>query len=399
MWRNRGIFVRLWIRERLVLLVTIFMILVASLDAVLFFRLIKQMNESTFLLSQFIYPTSFMLVVWTISLLVYRDKICCLGGYLALRQGADEADDAREGDSMDDGNEVPRSHRFSIRQHWREILIMAVTDSITGAMSILPILYLPSIVLLLLNQLNLPLNMFLSRIVLKYEYQRLHYLGAATVIMGVLTASYSELESKSNDSLPADQLLFWTLLLLMAKFIDAYVTIYRETKLKNLYLKPWHVTAWVSLIQTGFSLGLLPIALIHFPPPYKAIPVLEFGHYIVHSLHILSLPENLILFIAFLFFNIIYNVLSLTLVQLKSSNYAILMAILRLGITAFLLTQPWIAGLATHALSYMHVVGFAVMILGVSSYSYLPSPAQQKQQDAEETLSDHDDDEQEFHMM
>lgn len=196
-------------------------------------------------------------------------------------------------------------------------------------------------------------------------------------------------------------LVFWALLLLVVKLIDAGTIIYRERMLKKHNLKAWHTTVWVSLFQTILSLLLLPVILIPFPKPWVPISVHEFEPYVRNAFHcIFGQPlelnvsnvtmgvgspnsninlcvddNNLVLFAFFLIINIAVNVLSLQLTKLKSSNYAITMAVLRIGISAFLFTQEWLAGVAYHAIMFLHVIGFFVIVLGILVYSSQPVPS------------------------
>lgn len=294
------------------------------------------------------------------------------------------------------------AQRFSIRQHWWIMVSLALLDTISGTLAILPILYLPSIVLLLFGQLTLPLNMLLSRFILQYQYVNLHYYGAVVVLLGVLVASYADATNPKN-SFNYDMMIFWSLLLLIVKFLGAGASIYRERMLKKYNLKAWHTTVWVSLFQSLFSLLLLPVVLIPFPAPWIPIQVGDLELYIRNAFHCLfgqsleglvTAPSlvlngttheissemtnlcvgdnNWILFCIFLLFNIIYNVLDILLTKLMSSNYAITMAVLRIGLSAFLFTQKWLAGPAYHEILFLQVIGFFVILLGILVYKNQP---------------------------
>lgn len=242
------------LKERKIGIITFFLVVLTSIDLVLFMRLVKQMHNYTFLLSQLIYPLGFTLVTWFISLIFYRDRICCLAGSKRCKRKSqyqnvnkldsvvhkgndttvihlddnstnldelklprrttinievavgpkdihdhdDDEDSAQEyQDIIEDENKYHEenpapSQRFSIRQHWVIMLTFAVFDTLSGTMAILPILYLPSIVILLFGQLTLPLNLLLSKLVLHYQFQRTHYYGAIVVFLGVIVASYAD---------------------------------------------------------------------------------------------------------------------------------------------------------------------------------------------------------------
>jgi len=194
--------------------------------------------------------------------------------------------------------------------------------------------------------------------------------------------------------------------------MDAGTTIYRERMLKKHNLKAWHTTVWVSLFQSVLSLLLLPVILIPFPKPWIPVNFDTIEPYVRNAFHCLfgqpleinivpvdndtigfgspssawvSSPSsyinlctndnNLVLFAFFLFINVIVNVLSLQLIKLKSSNYAITMTVLKIGISAFLFSQEWLAGAAYHTIVFLHVIGFLVILFGILVYSSQPSPA------------------------
>lgn len=426
--------------------VTILLIIFTSIDAVLFMRLVKQMHNYTFLLSQLIYPMGFTLVTWFLSLIYYRDRICCLRGSKCRRRkpayqsvveldpietmdprkkGApvivdvmqgptnvhDEEDENSAQEELDDDKYTKKDKsdrppaEFSIRQHWRIILSFTILDTLTTTLAILPILYLPSVLLLLFGQLTLPLNLFFSKFILHRGFKNTHYYGALVVLLGVIVASYADIHSSSVQG-DGKMMFFWAGLLTIVKFIDAGSGIYREHMLKKHNLKAWHTTVWVSLFQSVLSVLLLPVILIPFPPPWMPISLDQMELYIRNAFHCLfgqplevnTIPfpnsslspsftnpspspstqdlcvhdNNLILFLAFLFFNIILNVMSLVLTKLKSSNYTILVSALRIGLTSFLLSQEWLAGLAYHALVFLQVLGAFVILSGMLVYSSQP---------------------------
>jgi hypothetical protein len=397
------------------------------------------MHNYTFLLSQGIYPIGFTIVTWFLSLIIYRDRICCLAGSKCCRRKntytkvdeemndiqvnvtrgppnlhdfENEEDSAQElSPPYDDKNEKFKENRnppvFSIRQHWFIIVSFTLFDTITSTLAILPILYLPSFVLLIFGQLTLPLNLLFSKVILKYEYAKSNYYGAFIVLLGVFVASYTQFGSTTLSSDAIKATLFWCGLLLLVKLIDAGGTIYREKMLKSYNLKPWHVTVWVSLFQSILSLALIPIILIPFPRPWEPLTTQDLAPYIRNSFHCLfnepleldtSLviitpspmqgvnnttiinPEdlcvddnNFMLFLAFLFFNIVVNVMSLTLIKLKSSNYAIVMSAFRIGLVSILLSIPAIAGVAYSPISFLQVIGTFVILLGMLVYDlYTP---------------------------
>ena len=361
-------------------IMSILLVCCASIDSVLYMRLIKQMYHHAFLLSQFIYPLSFSVVTFIISLLYYRQRIFYLPEPSAAAEDKDES----------------KVERFSLRQHWKTVLMFALSDTFSGTLSVLPVLYLPTIILLIIGQTTLPLNMFLSIVILKVQFERVHYYATILVILGVITASYS-VGGGSSAALDGQLTIIWILVLLIIKMIDSYVSIFRERRLKDLQLKSWHTMVWVSIIQLPMSLLFLFIVFMPFPKPFQQLQVAEFAAYMRNAFACLSsnalerIPSiseevyqktnagcqsynNMALFFFFLFFNIIYNISSLTLIRLRSSNFAISTATVKIGLTAFLLSQPAIAGGAYQVISFMNVIGFLVIVVSLSVYNTAPIP-------------------------
>jgi len=370
-----------YFRTHVIGIFSILLVCCASIDGVLYMRLIKQMYHHAFLLSQVIYPLSFSTVTFLLSLLYYRRRI------FAMPEPPKSTSD----------DDPPQEH-FSLPQHWRTIFYFALSDTFTGTLSVLPVLYLPTIILLIIGQTTLPLNMFLSLVILKVRFERIHYYATLLVILGVITASYTMDNSSSGATRIDGQLLIiWILVLLIIKIIDAYLSIFRERRIKDLQLKSWHTMVWVSVMQTPMSLLFIFIIFLPFPKPFQQLTTGEFAAYMRNSFACLSsrplerIPSiseevyqltntgcqyynNAVLFAFFLFFNILYNISALTLIRLRSSNFAISTATVKIGLTAFLLSQPAIAGGAYQLIGFMEVIGFMVIVVGLSVYNYSPVP-------------------------
>lgn len=376
---------------------TIFLILCASVDNVMFLRLIKQMGNYTFPLSQMIYPLCFSVATFVISLMVYRDRIFCLSGIKrwsqpqlpVYRYKMDEEDhpvsleylEPEPFDESQDSVQVEGTETFSILRHWKIIAIFATIDTLSSVAAIFPLQYLPSIILLFMGQLGLPLNLFLSRFVLKVNFATLHYYAAGVVILGVMIASYSSgtTATATVSTQPMDIIIFWSLWLLIIHLVSSYLAIYRERKIKELNLKPWHTVVWISAFQLPMSILCMAVIFLPLPEPFKPIAPSEFGQYIQDAFQCLGgkLPEceqynNLLLFGIFMVFNIITNLLGMFLVKLRSSNFVITVGIINMIFKAAMLTNPTIAGAAYQSLTFLHLIGFSGILLGILIYNYVP---------------------------
>jgi hypothetical protein len=388
------------LNDKIVGIASILLVFCASIDSVLYMRLVKQMGEYPIPLSQIIYPIAFALVTFTLSLLYYRDRIFCLGGEACCRRAKLRSD-------IDDASDPAYpNEQFSIHRHWKFITILATIDSITGVATIFPLLYLPSIVLMVLGQLGLPLNLFMSRTILKVYYKTVHYLAASTIIVSVIVASYASVTDAGArvDSSQTQVIIFWSLWLIMMHLINSYLGIFRERKLKEYQLKPWHTMVWVSIIQAPISILLIVIVFLPLPSSFKPVLPAQFSQYLVNAWNCflnqrvdpLSSTDdpnlcvnsnNIQLFCIFLCFNVIYNAASLILVKLRSTNFAITTSIVKIGFTAFLLSQQGIAGSAYQQITFLHVLGFIGLVLGIFTYNTETVP----QYNAERTEDDDSD--------
>lgn len=372
LWRAQAF----WLDHK-VMILSMILVIASSFNYVLYMRLMKQMGDHALVMSLFIYPVAFTVVVAILSLLLYRDRIIQLRG---LWPSADEL--GRNLDTDTNVDRYPNEH-FSLRKHWKIITILAAIDTAIGLAGMLPVLYLPAMIMLVMAQINLPLNIFLSRLLLKSSYHKIHYLSACSIVISVLTASYgSGMEVITSSNKPVKMVIFWSIWLFGVILVANYLSIYKERKLKEVNLKPWHTMVWVSVIQLPLSLLSIFIVLLPLPNPFATVEWSELGAFIQNGWLCLanqSTPtrhcendNNMLLFCMFLIINIVDNIAAITLVKLRSVNFTITTSIIKLGVSGILLAIEPLSGAAYQMVTFLHIVGSLGIVIGVLLYYSQP---------------------------
>lgn len=272
---------------------------------VLLVRISKSLGMFFYVYSQVIYPIAFNLLIWP----AYAIYYCCgCMGSKASKAVADTEngtlafildddcdymfppEESSSGFQMEEEEVIvqpTKMSRFkdacrrmfircdnicSVDARHKVYITCAFLDAVAMLLGILPLIYLPGPVVVIMGQLGLPLMMAVSRWYLGRKHSTTHYLAAATVISGVIIGTWPEYENSRNTNSQSYMLFFfWAFLLTISHLPCTFKQAYQEKYMKYYNIDSLQFISWVSLYQLPMNFLGLPLVL--FPLPYPAMTV------------------------------------------------------------------------------------------------------------------------------
>jgi len=338
--------IRKWINRDSVYMsiVLLALIVIGSVDSVLYVRIAHKMENYEWFLSQIVISFCFMLISWPI--VVYKRF-------------------------------VSKTISKSSRQVSAKIFIfVALFDGVADLLGTLPAPYISGPVMTVIAQMNIPFLMCFSYIFLKARYKWNHFLGVFVIVTGVLVSSISlvtgePLATKENT-------LIWVCMLCLGLIPATVSNIWKENSLKNDAkgtMDVWYFNAKVASFQ--FIWGILMFWVIYVPLPEPS-PHEEFKdtpQYISNSVMCFfgqrgeeepQCDNVWIVFCVYIMFNVGVNVLALYVYKIASALVAIIVGTAALVLVNLLYHVKFIAGeaLATE-FSVFNIIALVAILFGI----------------------------------
>lgn len=331
--------------DTLLVVALVGMILVSTIDSILYTRLSYKMVNYEWFLSQVITTTGFCAISWPI--VIYR---VCKGM-------------------------IPEEI-LKFPQKW--FVFIAILDGTAGLLATIPTPYIPGPLLVVIGKIGIPFTMVCSYVLLGVRYRPTHYLGALLIGFGVIISVFPKLDDRKT----FDSNVFWLLLYLSAGIPTAFSNVYKEKVLKSgsANMDIWYFNAWVALYQLGVGFALCWTVFLPFPSPAKHIHPSDFLDYLADAIlcffgYTDSNPSDetcsfsWLIFAVFILFNIAFNVLIFYVMQRGSATLAVIASTTTLALTSLGYHIPLLAGEAkVGAFNVYGVIALVVIIIAVFVY-------------------------------
>lgn len=269
----------------------------------------------------------------------------------------------------------------------RKVAVLAALDTAYNILSSLPIKAVGGTVANVMSQAVLPVNMALSGFVLKYRFKATHYIGAALAVYGVCVRLMPQFMGQDGDSGSAQGGTFvvWMLVLVAAALPNAGSNVAKEVVLKGMDMDEWYLNFVVGVWQLVF--GALTVWTVWIPGTEDYVPVSKFGSHVAAAsacfLGTPSRPEDdcgsingggapVFTFMAFIFFNVAYNMLMLAIFKRGSSVLFVVASACRLPLVDILLTWKLIAGAALATFTLYDGFALVALIIAITTYNLVP---------------------------
>lgn len=332
------------------------LVLVRSLDQVLYYRVNIQLQTYTWWLSSVLYPCFFLLAVTPVVAFQHH-----------------------------------RGHvtRETLAFPKRKLLCMALLDQVANTLTTWPQAPLGGTACNVLSQGVLPLNMALSAYFLRTRYERTHFLGAALALgAGVIQVLPGLLQGGggSGTATTGAEVGLWLGVYFLGLLPTAGSNVYKEGLLKaTTGLDVWYVNALVAAFQ--LALGLLSFPLVALPFTAGAVPIRRLPSYLAAAAACTigrvphagpddacaaDVAPAAAIMALFIGFNVAFCALMLVVFRRGSSTLYSIASVARIPVVAVMLLVPALAGPRSAVWHWNDGVAAALAVLGLLIYQARP---------------------------
>ena len=407
------------------------LVMTTSVDYVLYTRFSKELLLYALPAMQILYALAFTLVVWPMLGLrwlwqYWRDRVAQHKREAGRMRGGTSALVKQHG--------LCCGRLTGIRSLWRSYLLIAFLDATGNMLEFLPLVYLNSELLVIVGQVHLPVLLVFSAIYLGRRYRGSHYFAIVLVALGIAVALVPSIDEvfverhqgqhaihptnstnithinnmtnatttnnvvpSSSSSLPTltDDATGWNALLWVGLFVlgtlpHGFSKVYQERLMKRYNVEPMRVLAGVAPFQLLLSAPMVLVLLLPLPAPAPHVLPGQLGTFLMDSARCLFLAapisnvtaaslqldrapicdNALSVFLAFLAFNLLFNMVALALTKHTTANTSAVSSVIRLGLSSLLFMSPWLAGSAARTVTRIDVLSLILLAVALLLYRY-----------------------------
>lgn len=286
----------------------------------------------------------------------------------------------------------------------RKFAMMGVFDGLSGTLMVLGGVHTSGTLQVLMGQAVIPVTMLLSVILLRKQYHVLQYLGATTIVMGiVLDKVVTPTSGATEQNWPVSNVFF-----AMAILPQAVSTVFKEIAFRG-YDGDLDVNVlqfWVAAFQVAVNFLCMPVySLQMLGPqgvPLEDMPLLTVGgskclfigqDQVVENC---GLPDEkpcdncekaLVPVFLYLAFNLMLNVFAVLVIKHGSAALSFLVSTMRMPLSALAFSSTLIMGPEAVAFHLQDVLGLVTILIGLGCYRW-GSRQLKRQLKAEATMPD-----------
>jgi len=253
--------------------------------------------------------------------------------------------------------------------------IMGFLDGTAGIMQVFATTKIPSgALVILLSQAAIPISMVISKILLKYKYEIQHYVGAATVFIGlgvVILPTFLN-PQPSDAKISTEMIVVWCVVMILSCVPMTLSSVYKEKSLGEQDIDVVYLNGWVAVFQVLISVAFAIPAAYAIGLDIQDIPsnfVNGAKCYVGrNSVESDSCGDSPLYVNIYLFFNVIYNILIIMILKYGSSNllWLAMTIMVPLGFAVFA-----IPGMPRHAsLQVESILGLVIIMSGLIIYRF-----------------------------
>ncbi len=260
----------------------------------------------------------------------------------------------------------------------RKFMMMGLLDSFAGVAGSIGGGCTSGQLQTVINQLNIPVTLGLSRALLGVKYRRTQIIGAALIVLGSLVAA---IPSGGDSSLTV---WYGPVILILSCIPNSLSNCYKEQNFKQDGLDVYYLTTAVSIYQVIIGFSFFPLLSL---PGFGGIPMMEIPKNLYdgwrcflgdnlsgYECHMSPSPFSLM--IIYVLVNFFYNVLLLLITKHGSALLLVIASAISLPITNLIFTMEMFMGDDAEPFSWANAAGLSIVIIGFLLYSLVANSGQ-----------------------
>ncbi|GAB5359038.1 hypothetical protein AAMO2058_000510200 [Amorphochlora amoebiformis] len=348
-----------------------------AIDRVLYKRVLDRMLNYQLMVTNF---------VWPIGVQIMTFAVACGWIYHHRRKG-----DTRYDMSFFSPTSTIASAKGAYSQF--RLSFFSFFDQLNAAITTFPTPFLSQTMIGLLSNMGLVFTVFFSYLYLGTRYKQVHYIGCLLIVISGFVALTVELQTndppigryKDTNGEYHTSSFLWTLIYIVGTIPVGMGNAYKQKCLKSVDLEIMYASFWSGNWQILWGFLMYPVNWVPLPDPAPKNVPSETGDYIrrtfVCFMGTAPDPNNandqacearggsaFIWFLAYLAFNVSFNVLFLWLSKRMSSTWAAVATVLCLDITSLLSMSKALQGDEAQMVTVEQY--FGLVIAGVAMWVY-----------------------------
>eukprot|EP00929_Paragymnodinium_shiwhaense_P049254 TRINITY_DN24857_c0_g1_i1.p1 TRINITY_DN24857_c0_g1~~TRINITY_DN24857_c0_g1_i1.p1 ORF type:complete len:492 (-),score=76.76 TRINITY_DN24857_c0_g1_i1:257-1732(-) len=271
----------------------------------------------------------------------------------------------------------------------QKFTLMGLFDGVSGILQVLGSVHTSGPTQVLLSQVAIPATLVCSVLFLGAKFHHLQYIGAATILAGIIMANW--FKSADDDSSSGSDDLIFNALFVLAVIPSVLSNVYKEVAFRGIEgdLDVNNLQFWVGLVQVFTNFACMPVYTMKMLGPQR-VALSDMLVSTVGGSRCLFFGENQVFLNCdfdgmkacdhcpdawlpvslYMLFNFAYNIFTMLVIKHGSAALCFLAATLRMPLSSVAFSSPLIMGSSAVPLKGQDVFVLVMLLLGLCLYRH-----------------------------